>query len=353
MAFRDFYNAIKQAAEYEYGVGAEDQRAAYQEARERKGKQKEGPKMKSMLGSYRTPQVIKAVLGKEDPDFAAARAEQNIPIRKGSREEKIGTILGAVGADLTQDAARRFWWLLNAPQAVGEIIAEQSVEFANPALYDIERVGIGKFKSDGTEITKPRRKFKPGYVQALSIPAGYAINQALGLMTPFGGAEGYKAAIPSAEDPTKTDNLLAEIGAKYFLGRTGDLLPYDEFVKVRPDVSKDEYQRYKAYKFDKRMDFDPRDGDLSVLPMGVLKFQDEGIHGPEINFLGRSIPVTTGVTPFIGAVAGTMAGVRTRRPIKGGFLGGTAGLAAGTALGSVIEGERRRRNAEENLLDTL
>lgn len=353
MAFRDFYTSIKEAAQYEYGVGAEEQRAAYQEAREKKGKQKEAPKMKSMLGSYRTPQVFNAIFGKEDEQFRNARAKLNIPIRTATREEKIGSILGAIGADLTQDALRRFWWLLNAPQAVGEIIAEQGVEYANPELYDVEEYDSGKRTKSGKPIMRNRRKFKPGYVQALSIPAGYAINQALGLMTPFGGAEGYKAAIPSAEDPTKTDNLLAEIGAKYFLGRTGDLLPYDEFVKVRPDVSKDEYQRYKAYKFDKRMDFDPRDGDLSVLPMGVLKFQDEGIHGPEINFLGRSIPVTTGITPFVGAVAGTMAGVRTRRPIKGGFLGGTAGLAAGTALGNVIEGERRRRNAEENLLDTL
>ena len=309
--------------------------------------------MTSMMGSYRTPQVLKSIFGKEDLEFQKARAESSIPIRKKTREEKIGSVLGAIGADLTQDSLRRFWWLLNAPQAVGEIVAEQAVERANPGLYDVVEVGTGKFKPDGSEIMRQKRKYKPGFVQALSIPAGYAINQALGLMTPFGGAEGYKAAIPSAEDPTKTDNLLAEVGAKYFLGRTGDLLPYDEFVKVRPDVSKDEYQRYKAYKFDKRMDFNPLDGDFSPLPMGVLKFQDEGIHGPEINFLGRSIPVTTGVTPFIGAVAGTMAGVRTRRPIKGGFLGGTAGLAAGTALGSVIEGERRRRNAEENLLDTL
>ena len=57
MAFRDLYDSIKAAAEYEYGIGAEDQRAAFQRARELKGKQKEGPKMTSMLGSYRTPQV--------------------------------------------------------------------------------------------------------------------------------------------------------------------------------------------------------------------------------------------------------------------------------------------------------
>ena len=117
MQLQDFYKAVKQAAEYEYGIGAEDQRAAFQRARELKGKQKEGPKMTSMMGAYRTPQVIKSIFGKEDLEFQKARAEASIPIRKKTREEKIGSVLGAIGADLTQDSLRRFWWLLNAPQA--------------------------------------------------------------------------------------------------------------------------------------------------------------------------------------------------------------------------------------------
>ena len=89
------------------------------------------------------------------------------------------------------------------------------------------------------------------------------------------------------------------------------------------------------------------DGDLT-LPGGVLKTTDEGIHGPELQFLGRSLPLTTGVIPFVSSVAGGAAGVRTKRPIKGGLIGGLAGLAAGQIGGNLIEGERRRRNKEEN-----
>ena len=48
-----------------------------------------------------------------------------------------------------------------------------------------------------------KRNFEPGFVQSLAIPSGIAINTGLGLMTPFGGAEGYKAASPSEEDPLK------------------------------------------------------------------------------------------------------------------------------------------------------
>ena len=89
---------------------------------------------------------------------------------------------------------------------------------------------------------------------ALQIPVGLAINSGIGLLNPFGGQEGYEAAVPDPEDRSKTANVMAEIGTKYILGRTGNLLPWSEFKEVRPDVSKDEYMRYKAFKFDKEGD---------------------------------------------------------------------------------------------------
>ena len=171
-------------------------------------------------------------------------------------------------------------------------------------------------------------------------------------MHPFGGAEGYKAALPSQDDPTKTENVLGEVAMKYIMGRTGNLLPYNEFVKVRPDVSPEEYNRYQAFKYDKNTDLNPFDGDLTVMG-GALKATDEGIHGPELQFLGRGLPVTTGVVPFSTAVLGGMAGVTRPKPIRGGFVGGMAGLVGGQVMGNLIEGERRRRNKEENERDTM
>ena len=56
-------------------------------------------------------------------------------------------------------------------------------------------------------------------------------------MSPMGGTDGYEALIPSEGDPQKTANAVAEAGLKYFTGRTGNLLPYDEFKQDRPDVS--------------------------------------------------------------------------------------------------------------------
>ena len=111
-------------------------------------------------------------------------------------------------------------------------------------------------------------------------------------------------------------------------------MPYDEFVKVRPDVSKEEYAAYQAEKYDNNEDYNPLDGDVSVLG-GVFKATDTGIHGPEISILGRPLPATTGIVPFLGAVGGATAGVRTKKPIRHGMIGGTAGLAVASLSNGV------------------
>ena len=158
--------------------------------------------------------------------------------------------------------------------------------------------------------------------------------------------------------------MLGEIALKYIVGRTGNLLPYDEFSKARPDVSREEYNKYQAFKYDKNTDLNPMDGDIT-LPGGILKATTEGIHGPEVQFLGRSLPVTTGVVPFLASMAGGVAGARIGQKrryvddkgidrgnaVLGGFTGGMAGLVAGQVGGNIIENERRRRNSVENQME--
>ena len=214
------------------------------------------------------------------------------------------------------------------------------------------KAGISKKGS-----TYMERNYQPGLVDSLAIPAGIAINSGIGLLNPFGGQEGYKAVLESEEDPSKTNNVIGEVAAKYILGKTGGLLPWDEFKQVRPDVSKDEYMRYKAFKFDNEGDMNPLDGDV-VVPTGVLKYTNEGIHGPEIQFLGRSLPLATAVMPAAASIAGTALGARMghargRRAVTGGLIGGMGALAASSLAGNVIEGERRRRNQVENERDKM
>ena len=140
---------------------------------------------------------------------------------------------------------------------------------------------------------------------AATLPAVLATSLGIGNVM---REEGYKAVLPSEGDPRQSENALAEAGSRYFLGRTGGLLPYDEFVKERPDVSKEEYYKYKTYLHNKNLDVNPLDGDFNV--GGVVKGTIDGIHGPEVSFLGKSIPALTGMVPIATAIAGTRRGMR-------------------------------------------
>lgn len=218
------------------------------------------------------------------------------------------------------------------------------------------RKGFRVQKIDGDDVIV-KRTYDPGNTIALGVPVGLAINSGIGLLNPTGGQEGYQAAIPSEENASKTDNALAEVASKYILGRTGNLLPWSEFQKVRPDVSKDEYMRYKAFKHDNNMDLNVFDDGEMVLPTGVLKWTEDGIHGSELQFLGRSMPLNTALLPTATAIAGTAFGARGHGKYKGSPMRGLAyGMGSalfGMSAGNLLEAERRRRNAEENRLDTI
>ena len=379
----DTLKKVKEGAAETFGEGREDRRIAFKRAREDDDQAPEAARIESMAGQHRGFQMLKQL-------FNRGETQRKVYDEMGmglsdDRAKAVGQVLGALGADITQDASREVWWLLNAPQAVGNVLQEWAVKSANPDIFNkLDEVitssgapltitdeagraaavdmgvmspggrlkkGYSMHDEDGEKIVKKRR-YEPGFADALGIPTGLAINSGIGLMNPFGGQEGYKAAIESEEDPSKTDNVLAEVAAKYILGRTGNLLAWEDFKKVRPDVSKDEYMRYKAFKFDNEGDLNPFDDGQAVVPTGVLKYTNEGIHGPEVQFLGRSLPVATAILPTVAAIActalGARRGARTGHAIRGGMIGGMGALAAGSLTGNLIEGERRRRNQEEN-----
>ena len=370
---RGFGDAFKK----EFGLGRENWAEIRRRVRDAENKGENAPRIIEMIEGH--PGIIRARenLGLADTQAMAIRDQYGMGLEPEGNGRRVGQLFGAMGADLTQDTSRGFYWLLNALQATGAVMTETAYGLRRPDLFDVSPVlhnnnrvtlkqkdlakklniiddneqtrrGIRiKQNKEGGDPYYVKQNYAPGDVNSLLIPSGIAINTGLGLMTPFGGAEGYEAAVPSQEDKSKTDNVIQEVAAKYIMGRTGNMLPYDEFKKVRPDVSPAEYKAYKAFKYDKEADFDLSDGDLT-LPTGALKYTSEGIHGPEIQMLGRSLPVTTGIVPFASSVAGTAIGVGAKRPIRGGLIGGMAGLAAGQIAGNLIEGERRRRNELEN-----
>ena len=373
----------------DFSIGREDTTKMFYRQRELEGNQTEAPRWDSMMGNH--PGIIrtKELFGKTTPEQNQALKESKMNLR-GTPAHKAGQMLGTAAGDVTQDRSRSIWWLLNALQATGEVINEKALAKAAPSLYgktavktdkgdrnlqmrnkrdleymveqkmvrpegtpgDMKYVPSRGYSTQDGELHK--RNYNPGMIQALAIPTGIAINSGLGLLTPFGGAEGYKAALPSEEDASKTSNVIGEVGLKYIMGRTGQLLPYNEFSQVRPDVSREEYNKYQAFKYDKNEDYNPLDGDFSI-GAGAIRGTTEGIHGPEIQFLGRSLPVTTGVVPYASALAGGVIGARMGAPggkaASRGLIGGMAGLAVGQIGGNIIEQERRRRNSVENQLD--
>jgi len=395
---RNILSDVGEGFKADYELGREDRRNAFLRGRKLKGDTEESTRWEAMMGTHPGIYRMKEAVGKIKPEDKQALREHNMDLR-GSTAHKTGQFLGSAANDLTQDATRSIYWLLNAAQATGEVINESVLAKAIPELYQkslvqstdvpFRKVPGGKEKrilnikdkvmreemlnrgyaknimqggeekltaargysfDDAGDLQK--RNYTPGMVQALAIPTGVAINSGLGLLTPFGGYEGYKAAVPSDEDPTKTDNVALEVGLKYLMGKTGNLLPYSEFSKVRPDVSREEYNQYQAFKYDKDEDWNPTDGDFTVLG-GALKGTTDGIHGAELQFLGRSLPATTAGIPYATALAGTVAGAVAGRgrgkAAIGGLLGGMGGVSVGIAGGNIIEQERRRRNAKENL----
>ena len=370
-----------------YGEGREEWAKAYRDGRQSAGKTEDAPRIDEMTGAYPTgirlmeaiQDLTGAKLTPQQTNNRMIRSDLGIGAEKGLKARS-GQMLGTIAADLTQDNTRSFWWLMNAAQAIGNVAAEKAMAKANPSLYGqtVQRAPNGqpltikkneglaqemglldnqgkpkkgvKINSDG-EISK--RNFEPGDKAALLIPTGVAINSGLGLLSPFGGAEGYEAAAPDPEDKTKTRNVVEEVALKYFMGRTGNLLPYEEFSQVRPDVSREEYNKYQGFKYGKDTDLNPFDDGEITLPGRVAKATTDGIHGPEVQFLGRSLPLTTAGIPFATARAGGVAGVRSDRPIRGGLVGGSVGLVVGQALGSLVENERRRRNTVENELNNI
>ncbi len=240
------------------------------------------------LGGY-SPEELKQLdeLRATDPEvqrYTVRRGE--VPTPDGTGVIKTGDnfraaaaqAAGVTASDFATDGLRNIWWFLNAPQAVSSIAMLHGMHTAGSPYVAGGKVG-GHLM--------PNRRYR----MAATVPAWIGMSTAVGN---FGRQPGYKAAVPSEADPRTAVDPLSEMANRYFLGRAGRLLPYDEFVKERPDVSKGEYNAYKAYLF----------GNPSP-----IKATMEGIHGPEVTFMGKSIPVATGILPAIAAVVGGRRGI--------------------------------------------
>ena len=203
---------------------------------------------------------------------------------KGASRARMAQAAGVVAGDVASDGLRNIWWFINAPQALAALATEEASRHQGAHITGSKKVPVFQNRS---------------MRMAATLPAVIATSAGIGN---FSRPEGYKAVIPSEEDPRESANPVAEATARYFLGRSGGLLPYDEFVKERPDVSREEYNDYKNYLFANK---------------SPIKAKADGIHGPELNFMGKSIPALSTGVPLAAAVGGTMYGIhRAGRALK-------------------------------------
>jgi hypothetical protein len=199
-------------------------------------------------------------------------------------------VAGAVAADITTQGLQNVYWFLNAPEAVAMLGAQQALHGA----MGPQKVFGRQF---APEIDGAIKSGSPFRFSNLKVASAFPL--VLGASTAAGNLvrqDGYQAVLPNIEGGERretTDPVMERILRA--IGRRGSLLPYDEFAKDRPDVSPRQYGQYKAYLHGNK---------------SPVKATMEGVHGPEVNILGRSLPLLTGILPIAAGVMGGRLGVR-------------------------------------------
>lgn len=215
----------------------------------------------------------------------------------------VGYAGGRIAADVVSDATREKIWRLNALQA--------QTTTGGRALG--RNLGFNK---------RGAILLGFGLTNAVELASGNVDPRNLG---EAGRPQGYKSLFPVenegidpktgevviVEDFTKSQNPIAEVGARYLLGRTGGILPWEEFHLERPDVTPEEYARF-VQAHNKRTLFGLEDASRAKTTLGgaalgglvsaVTRKPAGVILGTG---LGLTAPNTANISSELGVVRGT------------------------------------------------
>lgn len=109
-----------------------------------------------------------------------------------------------------------------------------------------------------------------------------------------GRQKGFEAISADDADKRRSTNPVLDMAFhRGLLGRTGRLLPWEEFQQERPDVSREEYDAYREYLFDPGL-------------LNLLKGTWTGVDGPEVRAMGYRI-TPLGALATAGLIGGAMA----------------------------------------------
>lgn len=271
---------------------------------------------------------------------------------------KAAYVAGRLAHDVLSDGTRVPWWALNHPLAITGVLGRAASDAANltpdrktyrATNPDMTMEAIDDaFSREMGYSHGGRYEGVPLAVARYAIPAmaATAMVQASGnhdMLNALGGGRsaGFQAVLPSEEDNRVSTNPVLEAAARYIFGRSGRLLPWEEFTQERPDVSESDYKAYAAYQFDK--------GPLGI---GLFKGTSRNIDGePEGTLMGFRVPLSAATATggaMVGAIAGarqletaipqTLPGMRSigHRRLAGAAIGALLGSLSGKAGGEAV-----------------
>ena len=234
---------------------------------------------------------------------------------------KAGYVAGRLVHDIVNDGSRVPWWVLNHPMAQVAVLSDVAADAAglNPDYGAYEQLRAAR----GDEISRPAidEEFAKEYMgfsfrgEGTGIPLGLArkipaVIASSALLATSGNSNfaniagggrqpGFESILPVEGSKTESANPVGELGIRYMFGRTGRLLPWEEFTTERPDVSPTDYGSYRAYQYDK--------GPL----LGIAKATSRNVDAePEFTMMGFRVPLSAASTvggTLIGGIAGAKA----------------------------------------------
>lgn len=185
--------------------------------------------------------------------------------------EQAGVELGRIAGDVMGAGTRKFLWNVHPEDML--------------STYGKDRLKAWTNLDPGT-----RRAATWGAAGALGILGGNynPLNFGEG-----GRPAGFQAITPNEDDPRKSDSAAMDyLVYRGLMGRSGRLLPWEQFTEERPDVSYDQYAAYQQYLRDPGF-------------LGLAKGTIDGIDGPEARVMGYRI-TPEGVLGAGAVMAGAM-----------------------------------------------
>lgn len=250
-------------------------------------------------------------------------------------QAKAAYVAGRLAHDIINDGTRTPYWLLNHPLGAVALLSNWANNAAginpdreaisaqlNGRNVPVDQVNIEKAHNEQMGFTGHGeiRGVPLGLARGvIPVLAGATLVQASGnhdMANLAQGARpaGFESIIPVEGDDKQSRNALAELALRYITGRTGRLLPWDEFTTERPDVSPEDYSAARIHQFDK-----------GLLGLGLIKGTGRNLEGePEFTMMGFRVPMSA----------------------AGATLGGVGGAVAGAQLAAkLVEAEATRRAA--------